>query len=202
MDMVEIRSVVEVRGNIVNVVARRYQSDDRVSFAAEFEIEGRVTNSVVRSVLCIALGTIGSVSSMRDEIDSDFMSEVRSSDHVVVDIPSATGYAGTFMAKSDGMKVYAFCYEFGYVIRVTDPMLTVVACMVTIVHRGLPEITRPDVLLLEMMVDGSMVYIDTLAVNSDGKLAPSMDNFRCPIETVLDLPHILGQDVDFDPARA
>jgi hypothetical protein len=90
---------------------------------------------------------------------------VRTVDHVVVDVPSLDSYAGPFMPTADGMKVYVFCYNFGYVVTVTDPALAVLSC------RGLPEITTPDVVVAEMMVDGSMVRIATLAVNAITKLS-------------------------------
>lgn len=103
---------------------------------------------------------------MKSEVEPEFMSDVRSSDDVVVDI---SGYTGTFIAKADGVKVYVFCCEFGYVVTITDPSLTIISSMVIVTHRVLPETTRtPDVLLAEMMVDGTIVYIDTLAMDRSG----------------------------------
>ncbi|KAL9122248.1 MAG: hypothetical protein Q9187_001200 [Circinaria calcarea] len=179
VDMLEIRAPIKIRDTHVNVIARMYENDRMTSFAAEFEIEGDVTNTVVRSILCLSMGIVGTVSAMRDEIDSEFVADVRSSDHIVVDVPDLTGYKGSYMAKADGVKVYVFCYEFGYVVCVTDPDFTVVSCMVTITHRVLPEMSkRPDVLLAEMMMNGDMVYIDILAMNGIGKLPETMNKHR------------------------
>ncbi len=182
VEMDEIRSTIKVRNSDVSIIARRYESEDKVSYAGEFEIEGKVTNSVVRSILCLALGTVGTISSMVREIDSEFMYDVRSNDHVVIDVPDVKGYSGIFLAKADGMKVYVFCYQFGYVVTITDPHLSIVTCMVTVTHSDLPEMTTtPDVVLAEMMMDGTLVYIDTLAMNSDGKLPKSMNQSVCPV---------------------
>jgi hypothetical protein len=101
-----------------------------ISFAAEFKIEGRATNTVVRSILCLALGTIGS------------------NDHLMVDVPDLNWYKGSFMAKADGVKVYIFCYEFGYMMCVTDPESTVVSFMASTTHKDLPKIfKKPDVVM-------------------------------------------------------
>lgn len=86
-----------------------------IKIASEFEIKGRVTNSIVRLVLCFALNLVGTIPTMQNDF-------VRSSDH----------YEGEFMAKADGVKVYVFCYEFGYIVTITDPALTLVLCMVSI----------------------------------------------------------------------
>ena len=182
VEMTELRSTMKIRDRLVNVIARKYETGSKTSFAGEFEILGSLTNSIVRSVLCVAMGTIGCVKSMRNEVDEQFMNEVRSRDHVVIDVASMDRYAGKFLAKADGMKVYAFCYEFGYVICITDPALTVVTCMVTIAYKPLDEIaTKPDILVLEMLMDGTMVYIDTLAVNGTVSLPANMEAYRCNI---------------------
>lgn len=192
VNMTEIRSTMRVRGSNVNIIARKYETGSKVSYAAEFEIEGKVTNSVVRSVLCLALGTIGTISSMEREIDPEFMYNVRSNNHSVIDVPNFDGYLdkinpnngeGVF-AKADGMGMFVFCYEFGYVVTVTDPQLTIYSCMVTVTHKDLPEMTtKPDVVFAEMDKNGDTVYIGTLAMNSDGKLPKSMNRFVCPIRT-------------------
>lgn len=179
VDILEIRNSIKIRNTYVNVIARRYENDRITSFAAEFEIEGEATNTVVRSILCLSKGIVGTMSTIRDEIDSEFMSDIRSSDYIVVDVPDLTGYKGSYMAKADGMKVYVFCYKFGYVVCVTDLDLTIVSCMVTITYRNLPEISkRPDVLLAEIIINGDMVYIDILAMNGVGKLPETMNKYR------------------------
>jgi hypothetical protein len=179
VDVVETRTQIRIKDTYVSIIARRYENDRTTSFAAEFEIEGKATNTVVRSILCMAMGIVGTVSTMRNEIDSEFMGDVRSSDHVVVDVPDLAGYKGSYMAKADGMKVYVFCYKFGYVVCVTDPDLTVVSCMATITYKDLPEVSkRPDVLIAEMMMNGDLVYIDVLAMNGVGKLPETMNKHR------------------------
>lgn len=184
VSMTEIRSSMIIRDTVVNVIARMYTNDRATSYAAEFEIEGRCTNMVLRAVLCLAMSTIGVVKKMRGEIDPEFVSDVKSSDHAVVDVPSLVGYRGRFRAKSDGIKVYVFCYNFGHVVCITDPDLTTTACMVTVTHRDLPEMTRkPDVVCAEMHMDGSLVYISTLAINGNGRLPESMDIYKTPLRT-------------------
>jgi hypothetical protein len=181
-NMVEIRSVIGIRGVNVNVIARKYETEEETSFAGEFEVERRATNSIMRAVLCLALGTTGSINAMKYEIDDQFLNDIKSSDHIVVDVPDLMGYTGNFLAKGDGVKVYIFCYEFGYAVTTPDPMLTLVTYMVTITHRDLPEMTKaPNVIVAGMIVNGDMVYIGTLAMNSNGRLPKSMDTSRCPI---------------------
>jgi hypothetical protein len=84
----------------------------------------------------------------------------------VVDVPDLNGYKSSFMAKVDGVKVYIFCYELGYVMCVTDSESMVISPRVSTTHKDLSEIKKkkPNVLLAEMM-DGFLVYIDVLAVN-------------------------------------
>ncbi|EMC97272.1 hypothetical protein BAUCODRAFT_68752 [Baudoinia panamericana UAMH 10762] len=134
-------------------------------------------------VLCKCKDPMTIITSVQQKIAS-FVSNVRSNDHVVIDVPDVSGYSGVFLAKADGEKVYVFCYEFGYVITITDPKLDVVTCMATVTHKDLPEMTHtPDVVLAEMMMDGSLIYVDTLSMNSDGKLPKSMNMSVCPIRT-------------------
>lgn len=127
---------------------------------------------------------------MKYEIDSGYMGDVRSSDHVVVDIPDVSGYTGLFMAKADGVKVYVFCYEFGYVVCITDPDLTVVSCVVTVTHRELPELTKtPEVVVAEMLMDGTLVYIDALGISTDRKLP--VDMHRCVSQITIERPYLI-----------
>ncbi|KAF2858801.1 hypothetical protein K470DRAFT_220433 [Piedraia hortae CBS 480.64] len=117
-------------------------------------------------------------------VAAKFMPAVRSNDHVVVDAPDVSVYNGVLLAKADGMKVYVFCYEFGYIVTITDPSLSVVACMATIAHSDLPPITsRPDVVLAEMMNDGSLVYVETLAMDADARIPKCMGLSKCPSTT-------------------
>lgn len=41
-------------------MARQYRNE-RTSYAAEFEINGIITNMVVRAVLCVAMDTVGTI---------------------------------------------------------------------------------------------------------------------------------------------
>ena len=170
--MKELKSMIMIRNTSVTVISRMYGSGDSCTFASEFEIGGEFSHAIVRMVLCLVISTVGSVKSMVRLIDSDFMGEVRSNDHVVVDISSATGHKGVHMVKVDGVKTYVFCYEFGYVVCITDPDLTVVSCMVVTNHRTLPDMmAKPDVILAEMLMNGDLVFINVLAV--DGRMVTS-----------------------------
>lgn len=196
-EMDEIRCTIKARGSNVKVIARRYQSEDKVSYAAEFEIDGEVVNSVVRMVLFLALSTVGTIGSMVTE----FMYDVKCNDHVVVDVPDVKGYSGIFQPKADGMKLYAFCYEFGDMVTATNPQLSVITCMVTVSHRDLPGTTdTPDVVLAEMMMDGTLVYIENLAMNSDRKLPKGMNKCICPMRTEKP-PFIYRQSRDKLPSK-
>ncbi|KAI0469845.1 hypothetical protein GGR56DRAFT_161317 [Xylariaceae sp. FL0804] len=98
-------------------------------------------------------------------LDTDFMSDIKLKNHVVVDVPSLDGYKGKRMAKADGVKVYVFSYSFGYVVATTDPDLTIHSCMVTISDDLIPPLTtRSGVAVVEMPNDGSLVYIGILGI--------------------------------------
>ncbi len=190
IDMTEIKCTItmpsmnQAMETDINLMARMYTSGTRVSYAAEFEVEGEVTNILIRRIISMSAGMVGHTTRMRHLIDSGFMSDVRSADHIVMDVPSLDGYRGRYMAKADGVKVYVFCYEFGYVMTLTDPDLTVVSCMTSIADLDLPELTnKPDVVVGEMLIDGSVVYIDTLAMN--GSRISSGDEYGmvCPVLT-------------------
>ncbi|KIW76871.1 hypothetical protein Z517_09315 [Fonsecaea pedrosoi CBS 271.37] len=110
------------------------------------------------------------------------------------------------MAKADGMKVYILCYTSGYVVCTTDPEMTALSCMVTINSTGMPELTnRPDVVVAELIADGSMVYIDTLGMNGNAKLSVDLKRYKWPIATRR--PYMIyrkgvGQGADHVGARA
>ncbi|KAK7937813.1 uncharacterized protein PG986_014681 [Apiospora aurea] len=186
--MTEISTRLEVMNSTedgyinVTITARRYRSGDTPSYACEFEVEDEPSNIIVRRIVALSVGMVGCVESMAKIIDIDFLSDIRSKDHVVVDVPTMDGYKGVRMAKADGVKVYVLCYDFGYVVTTTDPVLTVQSCMVTISDDFMPQLTkRPDVVVAEMLIDGSLVYIGTLAV--DGRTLSSDELYlgRCPI---------------------
>jgi len=94
------------------------------------------------------------------------------------------GLKGRFMAKADGIKVLVFCYGFGFVITLTDPDLTTISTMTTINSSPLNELTnRPDVVVAEMLIDGSLVYIDTLAMDGHRLVDGEIDRTVCPVRT-------------------
>ena len=190
--MVEIKSTIELTGAAkdakmkINVVARRYTNGHKTSYAAEFEIHDRPTNMTVRKILSISVGTFASSrGDMIDTVDSDFMSRVRSSDHIVMDTSSMDGYMAKYMAKADSVKVYVLCYSLGYTICVTDADLTSTSCMVAVNSKDLCELTNAlDVVVAEMLIDGSLVYTDTLAMNGINRLPEDMDRTRWPVMTL------------------
>jgi hypothetical protein len=96
----------------------------------------------------------------------------------VVNVSNLNGYKSSFIAKADGVNIYIFCYEFGYMIYITDPESTVISPRVSTTYKDLSKIQkkRPDVLLAEMM-NGFLVYIDVLAVNGDEKLSRIIDRY-------------------------
>ncbi|KJX95018.1 hypothetical protein TI39_contig4142g00005 [Zymoseptoria brevis] len=49
VEMVEIKSTIKIRDVNVNVIGREYRSRDKISFAGEFEINGKATNSTIRA---------------------------------------------------------------------------------------------------------------------------------------------------------
>ncbi|XMA20910.1 hypothetical protein WAI453_013701 [Rhynchosporium graminicola] len=89
-------------------------------------------------------------------------------------MPDLNGYKGGFMAKADGVKVYMFCYESGYVVLISDPALTLVICIVVRNYADLPEIIRtPDTIVAEIIENGDLVFINVLAVDGNAALPPS-----------------------------
>jgi len=55
------------------------------------------------------------------------------------------------MVKADGIKVYVFCYPFGYAVTLSDPSLTTLSFMTTISDDDLLDLTdMPDVVVAEM----------------------------------------------------
>ena len=70
--------------------------------------------------------------------------------------------------------MYVFCYGFGYIVTITDPALSVVSCVCTFNELSVDEITdMPDVILGEMLMNGSIVFISTLYLSE--KPAMSMN---------------------------
>jgi 6-phosphogluconolactonase (cycloisomerase 2 family) len=72
----------------------------------------------------------------------------------VVDVPDLNGYKSSFIAKADGAKVYIFCYEFGYVMCVTDLESTVISPRVSTTHKDLSEIQKKKARRLARGDDG------------------------------------------------
>lgn len=162
--MKEMSVKMKIEGIPVNIIARMYEVEGINSYSAEIELLERVTDLQLRMMMSWFINVFGSVRSISNEIDPEFMSMVRSADHAVVDVSDMTTYRGTFMYKADGMKVYIFCYTFGYIITLTDSSLSVISYRFTHAMQPICEMTKmPDVMVAEMMMDGSLIYIDTLA---------------------------------------
>ncbi|SMR64923.1 unnamed protein product [Zymoseptoria tritici ST99CH_3D1] len=49
VETAEIKSIIKIRDLDVNVIGRKYRSRDKTSFAGEFEINGKATNSIIRA---------------------------------------------------------------------------------------------------------------------------------------------------------
>jgi hypothetical protein len=172
VNMDEVKTSYEFEGMRMNLIARKYIVEDSSSYSAEVEFESRLTDMKLRRVLDWLVNIIGSVRMIANEIDHEYMNSARSVDHAVVDVSDMSVYKGVFMYKADGMKVYVFCYSFGYVVTMTDNNLTVLTYRFTNSMQPLYEMTStPDIMVAEMMMDGSLVYIDTLAMN--GAVVPS-----------------------------
>lgn len=174
----------------VKIISRRYVCEDTISFSSEVEFEPGVTHMHIRLVMIAILNAAGSEKSLKRYVEPMYMSEVRHSDHNVVDVGDLNPYKGTVMLKADGMKVYVFCYPNGYVVTFTDPRLTVINYTVSHSYRLLTEITnKPDILVAEMMADGSLVYIDTLSM--DGSVVPELRQYKNKPTTRHQKPHMV-----------
>lgn len=167
VQMNEITTDYKLMGVKMKLIARRYDVEDTSSYSGEIEIMQKVTPRQLRMLLDVFVNIIGHSRTIANEIDYEYMSSVRSADHAVVDVSDISMYKGTFMYKADGMKVYVFCYSFGYVVTMTDTNLTVISCRFTDAMQPIYEMTRtPDIMVAEMMMDGTLIYIDTLARDS------------------------------------
>jgi ABC-type tungstate transport system permease subunit len=72
----------------------------------------------------------------------------------VVDVPNLNGYKSSFIAKADGVKVYIFYYEFGYIMCVTDPESTMISPRVSTTHKDLSKILKKKARRLARGDDG------------------------------------------------
>ena len=165
-EMDELKCMCELAGVEVTVICRTYNSESKSSYSCEIELSTAVTGMQIKGILNEVMSLCGSVRWYRNELDYDFMSAVRSSDHAVVDVSDMSSYPGPFMTKVDGMKVYVFCYKFGYVITYADANLTVQSCVVSHLGDISDDISYlPDVIVAELMLSGDLVYIDMLCTN-------------------------------------
>ena len=140
--------------------------------------------------MAIMVCIVGCPKSLRPHIDATYLSDIRSRDPIVVDVPTLSGHSGRVLAKADGMKVYIMSYMFGYVTVLSDPGLTIQGCIVTIDDDPLAPMSRtPDVIVAEMLLNRSMVFIANLAIN--GQIASSTD-FEYPgVRTSCRTPHFI-----------
>lgn len=189
VNMDEVKTEYEFEGVKMNLIARKYVVEDSSSYSAEIEFKSRLTDMKLRRVLDWIVNIVGSVRMIANEIDNEYMSSARSVDHAVVDVSDMSMYKGTFMHKADGMKVYVFCYSFGYVVTMTDNNLTVLTYRFTNSMQPLYEMTStPDIMVAEMMMDGSLVYIDTLARN--GLVVPSSRPYQAEPKSAYQYPEM------------
>ena len=173
VNMNEHRSEISIEGTSLFAISRRYGYGDTATFAGEFEFVDPPTSLDVCKTLSMAVSMVGSTNAMVKEIDTDFLRAVRAADHIVVDVPSMDGLNGPFATKVDGMKVYVFVYAFGYMVTLADANLTVISCVVPLGPMDIRPINNtPDIVLAEMLVNGELVHIDTLAVDGVTKLGP------------------------------
>ena len=164
--MHEVSTTIVISGTVVKMISRMYKGEDAVSFASEVEFKAGVAHAEIKAVASAIVNMVGTELSMVPHVDSTFMAEVRYVDHDVVDVADMSAYRGSFMIKADGMKVYVFCYPNGYVVTFANRTLNVISYVISSSYTPLVAITRkPDVMIAEMMVDGSLVYIDTLSKN-------------------------------------
>lgn len=174
-------------GVSVKIISRRYVCEDTVSFSSEVEFKPGVTHMHIRLVMIMILNAVGSEASLKRYVEPMYMSEIRHSDHDVVDVGDLNPYKGSVMLKADGMKVYVFCYPNGYIVTFTNSALTIINYTVSHRYEALTEITnKPDVLIAEMMVDGSLVYIDTLS--TDGVVVSELREYKSKPVTRFRMP--------------
>lgn len=173
-NMTELRIPIAISGVDVVVIARRYNCEDTISFASEVEFKNGVKHAEIRRVMNEILLSVGSENELmpvnRPErfINQTHMDEARHADHDVIDVKDLSPYRGTKMLKADGMKMYVFCYTNGYVVTFANARLTVYEFKIALRSSLLCEITdTPDILVAELMVDGSLVYLDTLVSNGE-----------------------------------
>lgn len=189
-EMSELSVRTTIQGVDVILIARRYECEDTVSYSSEIEFMNGVGYVQMARVINMFTNLVGSIRSFRNHIKKDFMDAARHTDHVVIDVTDLNTHKGTFMFKADGMKVYVFCYPGGYVVTQTDDDLTVISYWVSILEMPMyPHTDTPDILVAEMMTDGSLVYIDTLAV--DGITVPNPRAYATRPMTVNSVPPMI-----------
>ncbi|KAI9640291.1 hypothetical protein NHQ30_011341 [Ciborinia camelliae] len=117
----------------VRLISRMYINGDEHSYASEIEIISDITHELLRMLLNTMVSVVGSIQSLSNEIDPELMTAIRRAEHAVVDVRDISPYKGIYMPKTNGVKVYVFCYSFGYVfcysfgyvVTATDNNLTV-----------------------------------------------------------------------------
>lgn len=196
--MVELSCDTVMSNTKVRIIARRYglqEVQDSVhtpsfTYACEVELLERTTHADLRRICADMVSVVGSVSAMSRFVDQDVMSAARRSDHAVVDVNDISAYSGKFMLKADGVKVYVFCYSFGYVVTDTHPSLRVVTFEFVDTGTPLYEMTsEPDILVAEMMVDGTVIFIATL--HASGCSSPTRPDEELRPNTLVNRPPML-----------
>ncbi len=168
VQMVQNSVKTKIDGIEVQINSREYQTENNKTYSSEIEFLGKVQYNEIARVVSSVIEMSSSGTSMARHIDAQYMSQVRSTDHDVIDVSDVSNCSGLFTYKADGMKVYVFAYNSGYVITFTDRKLTILDYRVEAVDEVPEDVSsKPDVFVAEIMSDGSLVYIDTLAMEEE-----------------------------------
>ncbi|CVL09218.1 uncharacterized protein FMAN_15458 [Fusarium mangiferae] len=200
--MTQMSSRMEIKGVCVVVNYRKYEMEGHASFSCEVEFPEKygfkeLTRVMSEFVYVVGWETMMSETTMSETImsettissyiDEAFMAEVKMSEHSVVDISSAENCSGKFMYKADGMKMYVFRYECGYVVCFSDRKLLAMSYIIENNSVFTVDINKtPDVVIVEMISATAMpdaVIRDNWDTLSEFKLlkAPLMqsDGMAC-----------------------
>lgn len=70
------------------------------------------------------------------------------------------------MHKANSIKMFMFCYLSSYVITFSNPSLTVFRYSISSLSDCFIDITKElDILVVELMLNGDLIYINTLSKN-------------------------------------
>lgn len=184
VDFDEIKIEMEMYGAKFLINAREYETEEKKTYATEIEFLGNSSFEQITQVTSEILKMTETDKSMKMYVDQSFMSQSRHADHDVLDVSDVKTCTGIFTYKADGMKVYVFSYRTGYIITFTDRALTIIDYHIEPSTEVPEDITKtPDIMVAEMMLDGSLIYIDTLALNGEA-LEKSRNYVERPVQTL------------------